>query len=779
MAGPVLLNGKITRASFDPARRPDDDSGWYVGHDFVDLQVIVWGDWRTGQKDTWTSKSVKSSPKLRQKVQEAREVAVARAEAAKEVAVAERAETAFGIWQNAEPDQPHEYLERKAIGPEQLRVDARGSLIVPMRAGDGILKNIQRIAPDGVKKFFGPSTGLSWQAPLLPADGDLILCEGVATGGTLRKLTGLTVWAALTAGNMSKVGAQMRARFPGRRILVAADNDRLEKTGAERAPEKNVGLVAATTAAREIGGFVLAPEFPMGSTGTDWNDLAAEIGATSVVEAWSRGVMAAALDARLARMSPAKFDAQAGHLLEAYNAAGIKINQQALRRRWKEMAGGVNTEAAAAPVDDADEEQTYYDIGRQQFLQVDDRGVWMSFSQAQATVRMRAKGVADTEETPLALSTWLSKTQDSRGVDYSGPIAGYPSGMVHEGKSRYLVTVGPELVVPKEGGFPLIATILAGVLDAEGIEQSEFLNGWLSVSVRALYAGLRQPGQCVVLVGPRNCGKSLIQDIITQVLGGRSAKPYRYMAGLTTFNGDLVGAEHLQMGDETPHTDAHTRREFGAQIKQICVESVQRIEDKYCAARVMRPFWRLSLSLNDEPENLRTLPMLDEHMVDKLMIFKAVAAAMPMPSATAEERASFWAALLAELPAFVYFLLHDFQIRPAIACQRFGITKFLHPMILADTMQHEPFMALLDCMDLAWFGGGEGLFPVEGTSQELEKRLIDSSYIGFEAKRLLSWRGAMGRYLGQLAREFPGRVELKRTSRQNLWVVYPGELGAE
>jgi len=80
---------------------------------------------------------------------------------------------------------------------------------------------------------------------------------------------------------------------------------------------------------------------------------------------------------------------------------------------------------------------------------------------------------------------------------------------------------------------------------------------------------------------------------------------------------------------------------------------------------------------------------------------------------------------------------------------------------------------------LAWFGGGEGLFPVEGTSQELEKRLIDSSYIGFEAKRLLSWRGAMGRYLGQLAREFPGRVELKRTSRQNLWVVYPGELGAE
>lgn len=772
MAGPVQFNGKLHRVSFDPSRK-DDDSGWYVGHDFGDTQVIVWGDWRSGLKETWTSRSLKTSPKLRQRVKEAAEIAQARAEAARETAVAERAETAFGIWQSAEPDQPHPYLERKQIGAEQLRVDARGSLIVPMRDQAGVLKNVQRITADGKKKFFGPSAGLSWQAPLVPADGDLVLCEGMATGATLRRLTGLTVWAALNSGNLGKVAAQMRERFPDRRILIAADNDRLDKSGAERAPEKNVGVVTAVKVAKEVGGFVLVPEFPMESKGSDWNDLVLEVGEGEASDQWRRGVKVAALDARLARMKPAKLDAQAEQLVDAYKAAGLKINQQSLRRRWKEMTGEVIEAAAAVPVEETDDDPTYYDIARQQFLQVDDRGVWMAFSQAQVTVRMKAKGLADSDETPLALSSWIARIQDTRGVDYAGPIAGCLAGMVHEGRHRYLVTQGPDLVSPRPGEFPLLATVLTRVLDADGHEQSEFFNGWLAVAVRALYAGRRQPGQCLALVGPRNCGKSLLQDLITAILGGREGKPYRFMAGLTPFNGDLVGAEHLRMGDETPHTDAQSRREFGAHIKQMCVESVQRIEAKYRQGMIMRPFWRLSISLNDEDENLRTLPMLDEHTVDKLMIFKATMAEMPMPSATSEERAAFWAALTAELPAFLHFLLHDFQIRPEISCQRFGITHFLHPDILADAKQHEPFMALLDCIDTAWFGGNDDLFPVEGTAQELEKRLIDSSYVGFEAKKILSWRGAVGRYLRQIAKDFPDRVTQHRTKKSRGWVIYP------
>jgi phage/plasmid-associated DNA primase len=125
------------------------------------------------------------------------------------------------------------------------------------------------------------------------------------------------------------------------------------------------------------------------------------------------------------------------------------------------------------------------------------------------------------------------------------------------------------------------------------------------VAVRALYARRRAPGQALVLVGPANGGKSLLQDIVTAILGGRQAKPSSFMTGATHFNGHLAGAEHLRISDENPLTDIRSRRNLGAQIKNICVEASQNIEDKHRTAITFKPFWRLSISLNDEPENLR------------------------------------------------------------------------------------------------------------------------------------------------------------------------------
>ena len=56
-----------------------------------------------------------------------------------------------------------------------------------------------------------------------------------------------------------------------------------------------------------------------------------------------------------------------------------------------------------------------------------------------------------------------------------------------------------------------------------------------------------------------------------------------------------------------------SRRNFGTQIKNICVEPVQNIEAKYREAITLKPFWRF------EPENLMVLPPLDVHTLDKLI----------------------------------------------------------------------------------------------------------------------------------------------------------------
>src|SRR5699024_11780405 len=88
--------------------------------------------------------------------------------------------------------------------------------------------------------------------------------EGWATGATVHAVTGCAVVCAINAGNLATVAMAIRRQFPGRHILIAADND--------SATPGNPGVTAAYKAARAIGAEVKIPEFPDGSHGTDWND---------------------------------------------------------------------------------------------------------------------------------------------------------------------------------------------------------------------------------------------------------------------------------------------------------------------------------------------------------------------------------------------------------------------------------------------------------------------------------------------------------------------------
>jgi hypothetical protein len=143
-----------------------------------------------------------------------------------------------------------------------------------------------------------------------------------------------------------------------------------------------------------------------------------------------------------------------------------------------------------------------------------------------------------------------------------------------------------------------------------------------------------------------------LQNLITILLGGRSAKPHQNMSGETDFNGDLFCAEHLMMEDEEPATDIKSRRKLGVKIKEITANDLKRCHFKYRSGISLKPFWRLSISLNDEPENLMILPPMEDSMEDKLISLKATQHEMAMPTITNEERQAFWNAMIRTLPAF-------------------------------------------------------------------------------------------------------------------------------
>ena len=72
-----------------------------------------------------------------------------------------------------------------------------------------------------------------------------------------------------------------------------------------------------------------------------------------------------------------------------------------------------------------------------------------------------------------------------------------------------------------------------------------------------------------------------------------------------------------------------------------------------------RPYRRLTITLNAEPEALLVLPPLDEHLADKILLLRSSRFPLPMPTVTKDERREFWRRLIAELPSFLHFLLHD------------------------------------------------------------------------------------------------------------------------
>src|SRR4051812_29740549 len=109
-------------------------------------------------------------------------------------------------------------------------------------------------------------------------------------------------------------------------------------------------------------------------------------------------------------------------------------------------------------------------------------------------------------------------------VDYAGPLAGYPIGMfATSGGKRVLVTSETRPIEPKKGRLEWINRFIDNLLsNSDG--QVEYLLLWLKFALESISDGAFRPLPMLVLAGEAGCGKSFLQLIITELVGGRSAK---------------------------------------------------------------------------------------------------------------------------------------------------------------------------------------------------------------------------------------------------------------
>lgn len=357
-------------------------------------------------------------------------------------------------------------------------------------------------------------------------------------------------------------------------------------------------------------------------------------------------------------------------------------------------------------------------------------------------------------------------------VGYVGPLAGRRAGLLEHQGNKVLVTNSPRLIEPEKGGFPVTQEFLERWL---GKLQLSYFFAWTKVAVESLRRGVLRPGQALVLAGPKNSGKSFLQNlIITPLLGGRSAKPYQFMAGITPFNSHLFAAEHQMIEDDIPLTDIKGRRKFAAHIKQITATDEVLNHAKNKQALTLPVFWRLTISCNDEPENLMIPPPMDESITDKVILFKVNSGSMPLPSVTSEERTALRNALQAELPAFLDFFL-DFEIPEEIRGTRYGVKEYHHPDILEVLNALSPEQRLMDIIDACLFQFNlPG--PLKGTAVDLERELTDDTCsMRREAGKLFNFHNAAATYLARLVNKEPTRFRQHRTNSKRLWEITPPE----
>ncbi len=268
--------GKLFRFSTNGKR--SDDAGWLIFHD-DERPAGRFGCNRSGIDVTWKAEQQRefTAEERRAWAERMRNLEAER-ERERQAATDRAATKAASMWAAARDadEAHHDYLQRKRIPGIGARL-LRDQLLVPMRHGPGALVGLQVIQPDGSRKFLtGTPAGGAYTVLGKPTRrGQLVICEGYATGVSIHQATGWCVVVAFFAGNLRSVAAKIRAALPEAQVCVGADDDFI----TERERGENTGMAAAAAT-----GLPVAWPRWLGDRGrgTDFNDLHVDEGLDAV-----------------------------------------------------------------------------------------------------------------------------------------------------------------------------------------------------------------------------------------------------------------------------------------------------------------------------------------------------------------------------------------------------------------------------------------------------------------------------------------------------------------
>lgn len=213
----IMADGKLHRCPTQT--KPHKQNGAYIAH--IDIPATLWWcNWENGEQGTFCAEAkqtlsiaeISAWRERQHSIQRQREAEYAERHA-------EAAQLARQEWNSARMcDANHPYLRRKGIPAlEGIRQARDGALLIPVLDTADNLQSLQRIYPDGTKRFLvgGKVSGGQFIIQGQP-EKPIAICEGFATGASIHLATGWTVHVAFSANNMPVVAKPARDRFTDR-----------------------------------------------------------------------------------------------------------------------------------------------------------------------------------------------------------------------------------------------------------------------------------------------------------------------------------------------------------------------------------------------------------------------------------------------------------------------------------------------------------------------------------------------------------------------------------
>lgn len=318
-------------------------------------------------------------------------------------------------------------------------------------------------------------------------------------------------------------------------------------------------------------------------------------------------------------------------------------------------------------------------------------GIWRESDRADTLLHLQNQGFSNRTgkgETVSAAGRILNQIQEQRRVDFAVPIVNRRPGIVkHEG-NRILNTTRLEPLHAADHGTFEECTFIWPFLNnlfADGTKALPHFLAWLQRAYVALINGRTRLGQSVFICGPRNNGKTLTSmAIVKPLLGGRSANPYQYFVGETTFNSDLFESYYWALDDaESPREGA--KAGMLSKIKGVVVNRQHQYHRKFGAKTVLPWQGRFLCTHNDDPASVAMLPEVNENTVDKLMFFRTQPYVGDFPNEDDLDEM-----IEKDLPLFARALIDYSPPAGVLNNSRVGVQSYFDPKVMEMSQQQQP-----------------------------------------------------------------------------------------